>query len=43
MAKEMIWTFEEQGEESADVLLLFSPFVPFNNLSVNDFFLQFYD
>ena len=38
MAKEMIWTFEEQGEESADVLLLFSPFVPFNNLSVNDFF-----
>ena len=38
MANEMIWTFEEYGEESADVLLLFSPFVPYNNLYVNDFF-----
>ena len=38
MAKETIFTFEEYGEETADVLLLFSPFVPFNNLAVNDFF-----
>ena len=38
MAKETIFTFEEYGEETADVLLLFSPFIPFNNLAVNDFF-----
>ncbi|MBP5448847.1 MAG: hypothetical protein J6Y01_01905 [Spirochaetales bacterium] len=38
MAKETIFTFEEYGEETADVLLLFSPFIPFNNLAINDFF-----
>lgn len=33
-----VLTFQELGEQSSDIMLLFSPFLPFNNLYFNDFF-----